>query len=289
MVRVVAKAKTPAGFFLRPPQSWPMYLLYVDESGDPGDPANGGSDFLILGAAALFEGKWSHVERSLRLLIDRYFPAAPKPTEIHLTELRSGKKAYRTLTRVRREEMLDELCQLAVNLLPTELTMFTIIADKKYWYVQNPGRNFEDLYAALFEDLSSRFDLYLRRRNAEGAPCKGVVIADEHKQSLSTALKANHKLFQRDGTQWARLYNLIETVFFLSSHESPGLQLADLASFAVWRLVTANDDSIASRIGSIYDREPLASQRTPGKWHGVKYLGNDAAMRARLATVWPLQ
>src|SRR5437763_12411542 len=111
--------------------------------------------------------------------------------------------------------------------------MFTVIADKQHWYGLNPGKNFEDLYAAMFEDLSSRFDLYLRRRYAEGAPCKGVIIADEHKQSLSTALKTNHRLFQRQGTRWATLFNLIETVFFLSSHESPGLQLADLASYAV--------------------------------------------------------
>jgi hypothetical protein len=41
-----------------------MYLLYVDESGDPG-PA--GSRFLVLGSAAIFEGKWLPVEREIRL------------------------------------------------------------------------------------------------------------------------------------------------------------------------------------------------------------------------------
>ena len=140
----------------------------------------------------------------------------------------------------------------------------------------------------MFEDLTSRFDLHLRRRHAEGTPCKGVIIADEHKQSLSRALKANHKQFQKDGTRWGRqIYHLVETVFFLSSHESPGLQLADLAAFASWRLVTANDASIASRIAAIFDREPMVSQRTPGKWHGVKYIGADPVMKARLASVWP--
>ncbi|HEY2910629.1 MAG TPA: DUF3800 domain-containing protein [Gemmataceae bacterium] len=264
-----------------------MYLLYVDESGDPGDPSTNGSQFLVLGAASLFEGKWIHLERELRSLIAKFFPNPPKPSEIHLTELRSGKRAYRRLTKRQREEMVGELCRMALDLLPTELTMFTIIADKRFWYSQNPGKTFEDLYSAMFEDLSSRFDLYLRRRYAEGAPCKGLIVADEHNQSLSAALRANQRHFQREGTRWASLYNLIETVFFLDSNDSPGLQLADLASFAVWRLVTANDSSIIGQISAIFDREPLTSQRTPGKWHGVKYIGNDPSVRVGLDAIWP--
>jgi hypothetical protein len=94
-------------------------------------------------------------------------------------------------------------------------------------------------------------------------------------------------MFQRQGTRWDSLHNLVETVFFLSSHESPGLQLADLASYAVWRLVNANDDSIARRIAPIFDREPLLSRITPGKWHGVKYLGSDPTIKARIQAVWP--
>jgi hypothetical protein len=139
----------------------------------------------------------------------------------------------------------------------------------------------------LSEDLSSRFDLFLRRRYAEGAPSKGIIIADPHKESLCKALKASHQLYQRRGTRWDTLYNLIETVFFLESHESPGLQFADLASYALWRLVAANDNSIATLITNLFDREPLGSRINPGKWHGIKYLGNDAAMRARIAAIRP--
>lgn len=259
------------------------YLLYVDESGDPGI---GGSSHLILGAAALFEGKWLPLERDLRLLIDRYFPAPPKPTEIHLAELRQGRGPFRSLTRGRREGLLNDFCQLATNLLATELTFFTVIADKGYWFTSNAGKTGDDLYAEMFEDLSSRFDLYLRRRYAEGAPSKGVIIADPHKASLCEALKTQQRLFQRQGHRWDVLYNLIETVFFLESHESPGLQLADLASYAVWRLVFSNDNSIVARIGPLFDREPIASRINPGKWHGVKYMGVDTAMRARLDAVW---
>lgn len=261
-----------------------MYLLYVDESGDPGPH---GSPYLILGAVALFEGKWLPLERDLRLLIDRYFPASPKPTEIHLADLRKGKKQFRSLTVGQRNSLLNDFCALALNLLETEIVLFSVIADKAHWFANNLGKTGDDLYVDMFEDLSSRFDLFLRRRHAEGASSKGIIIADPHKESLSDALKKNHRLYQRHGNRWDVLYNLIETVVFLESNESPGLQFADLAAYALWRLVAANDDSIARTIAPLFDREPPSSRRTPGKWHGIKYFGNDPAIRARFNAVWP--
>lgn len=122
---------------------------------------------------------------------------------------------------------------------------------------------------------------------AQGAPSNGIIIADPHKPSLSDALKTNQRIYQRRGHRWDVLYNLIETIFFLDSDESPGLQFADLAAHALWRLVTANDDRIAKAIQALFDREPLTARRNPGKWHGIKYLGNDRALRARLASIWP--
>lgn len=124
------------------------YLLYVDESGDPGIH---GSSHLVLAGAALFEGKWLPLDRDLRTLIDRYFPAPPKPTEIHLAELRQGRGAFRTLTAARRNGLLSDFCGLANNLLPTELTMFTVIADKQQWFGNNAGKTGDDLYAEMFE------------------------------------------------------------------------------------------------------------------------------------------
>jgi hypothetical protein len=134
-----------------------MYLLYVDESGDPGLT---GSQFLILGAAAIFEGKWLPLERDLHNLIDHYFPAPPKPSEIHLADLRKGRNEFRALTPIQRRNLLNEFCDLALNLLPTEFVLFAVIADKHHWFANNAGRTGDDLYAEMFEDLSSRFDVF---------------------------------------------------------------------------------------------------------------------------------
>jgi hypothetical protein len=261
-----------------------MYVCYVDESGDPG---RNGSTYLLLGAAAIFEGRWRTVREDLDQLILKYFPPpGARPPEIHLADLRRGKAPFRRMTPTQRSAIVADLCNVATNNLSTELRFFAVIAHKPTWYANNPGKTGNDLYSDLFEDLSSRFDLYLRHRFAEGAPNKGIIIADPHKPDLSSALKAKYGVFQQLGTRWGRVYNLIETVFFLPSHESPGLQLADLCSYGVWRVLTANDTSIVGPIAPMFDREPLSSSRDPGKWHGVKCLTRDAATQAILDALW---
>ena len=113
------------------------------------------------------------LEKDLRGLIDRYFPAPPKPTEIHLAELRQGRGAFRSLTPARRTGLLSDFCALANNLLATELTLFAVIVDKARWFATNTGKTGDDLYAEMFEDLSSRFDLYLRAGMRKARQAKG--------------------------------------------------------------------------------------------------------------------
>jgi len=260
-----------------------MYLLYVDESGDPGPS---GSPYLLLGGAAIFEGKWRHVDGDIRRLIAQYFPSSPRPNEIHFAPLFQGKGVYQSLSRADRLNLIREFCRLVDSLLSTEIALFTVIADKAWWFHNNPGKGGDDLYAELFEQLSSRFDFFLRRRHAEGSPAKGIVIADEHKPALSAALKHNYKAYQLNGNRWGSTYNLIETVFFLPSDESPGLQIADLCAYATWRLVNSGDNFIINQISATFYREPLTSRVNAGKWHGVHFIGNDIHIRNRINLVW---
>ena len=261
-----------------------MYLLYVDESGDPGER---GSDYLILGAVALFEGKWQEISDKIDGVVSRYFPGGNKPGELHFTELRSGKGEFRSLSKSRRGHFLKDYCFVMDRLLSFEIAFFSVIAEKATWFAKNPGKSGDDLYMELFEDLSSRFDLFLRRQHVKGRSNRGVIIADPHKPSLSKVLKENQRRFQTSGTRWAKVFNLIETIFFLDSQDSPGLQLADLCSFGVWRLVTANDDSFIKLIRNYFDREPFDSEHNQGKWHGVKFIGEDPSVQQRIDRMWP--
>jgi hypothetical protein len=262
-----------------------MYLLYVDESGDPGAR---GSSHLVLTGAALAEAKWGVLLRALQRLMERWWPSGPRPSEIHLSELRNGKGYFRHLESTDRAAIEAELCRLVTEQLDSELRAFCVFADKAAWFRANPGRSGEDLYLALFEDLTSRFDLFLRRRAAMGAASKGIVIADPHKDVLSRALRRQHRSAQLHSNRWMSPHEqIVETVFFVSSQDSPGLQVADLFSYAVWRLVSAGDEAAARELAPCFDREPLSASLNPGKWHGVKHYGLDAATLARVESIWP--
>jgi hypothetical protein len=88
-------AKAPSRFFFvraGPSTNWgTMYLCYVDESGDTGPR---GSRHLLLGAAVLFEGRWSSVSNDFADVIGRYFPVMPRPREIHCADVRGGRDDF---------------------------------------------------------------------------------------------------------------------------------------------------------------------------------------------------
>ena len=151
-----------------------MYLCYVDESGDTGPR---GSKHLLLGAAALFEGRWSYVSNDFSKVIGQYFPAPPRPKEIHCTDVRGGRGAYATLSRDQRMDLLADVCRVVTGMIDTEIRLFTVIIEKSSWFARYPGRSHHEMYVDAFEELVSRFDLYLRRRNAEGQPSKGLMIS----------------------------------------------------------------------------------------------------------------
>lgn len=202
-----------------------VYLLYVDESGDTGAK---GSELLILTGAALFEGKWRWIRGDLEKLLERFFPdATQRPRELHAAEIRKGRSEYSKLSQARRDELLRDACGLLTELKANEVCLFSIIVDKRWWFGHNPAKAGDDLYVEMFEDLVSRFDQFLRRRHIEAQTSKGLIVADPRHQAFCSALRRAMAQFHDKGTKWATLLNVVETVLFLESHESPGVQLAD--------------------------------------------------------------
>lgn len=63
-----------------------MYILYLDESGNPEDPAD---RFFVLGGAAIFERQTYYVSQALDRIQTQHFPGQP-PVEFHASKIRSG-------------------------------------------------------------------------------------------------------------------------------------------------------------------------------------------------------
>lgn len=262
-----------------------VYFLYIDESGDTEGPQ---AEHFVLGAAALFEGGWTRARLDIVDLLARHFPNGGAPEEIHCVDVRGGKKQYRKWSPQQRNSLLDDFCARAVSKPENELHFFGHVTNKRWWKEKNPGKNGQELYVLAFENLVSRFNYFLIAQHKAGRPSKGAAVVDFSRTDLSTALKSGLHSFRRSGTRWLNaIHNVIETVMFLDSHESPGLQLADLCAYSLWRLTEFDDARLARQISTRFVREPLISLHNPGKWHGIKYYGDDPKIFQRMESVWP--
>ena len=103
-----------------------------------------------------------------------------------------------------------------------------------------------------FEDLCSRFDLFLTRLSTAGDRQRGLIILDE--STHETTLQEMSRNFRLIGTRWGNIRNLADTPLFINSRASRLTQIADHISYSVFRRYQSCDtqyfDIIAGRFDS---------------------------------------
>jgi hypothetical protein len=119
-----------------------------------------------------------------------------------------------------------------------------------------------------FEDLCSRFDLFLKRVHATGDRQRGLIILD--KSSYETSLQNMAKNFRSFGTRWNVIRNLADTPVFIDSKASRLVQLADHIAYAVFRRYEVSDASYFDIIANRFDEED-------GRIHGLVHLHKNIA------------
>lgn len=111
-----------------------------------------------------------------------------------------------------------------------------------------PGR---DPMEIAFEDLCSRFDLYLRRLRGAGDRQRGLVIVD--KSAQETTLQRMAREFRTLGTQWGVIRSIADTPLFVDSQASRLVQLADHVAYATFRRYNARDTQYFDVIAAKFD------------------------------------
>jgi hypothetical protein len=108
-----------------------------------------------------------------------------------------------------------------------------------------------------FEEICSRFNLFLRRTNnrdaKSGQSQRGLVIMDEMRQEQPLQALARH--FRVNGTRWGALRNMAEVPLFVDSKASRLVQLADLVAYAIWRKYQFQDGRFFDPIIPYFDAE----------------------------------
>ncbi|MFH0847163.1 MAG: DUF3800 domain-containing protein [Chloroflexota bacterium] len=242
-----------------------VYILYLDESGTTPE-----SSYFVVAGLAVFEREIYWFSQELDNLQQQYFPGTTAPILFHATKLRvrEGEKVeepWNSLSDEKRRELRERIYSILRN---RRGILFGCAIEKRLAHARS-----EDPYERAFEDLVSRFDLFLSRLNrqmtAEGRDeQRGLIVLAESSYQKTIALLARR--LSEQGTRWGLLHNVCDVPLFAPAKDTRLLQYADFCANAIYgryhAKLTGDFDSIAPR----FDQDS-------GVIHGLSHLSTDAA------------
>ena len=231
-----------------------MYLLYLDESGNPDDPAD---KHFVIGGVAIFERVTFFLSHEVDLIQQKHFPGLP-PIEFHASHIRNGKGFWRGIDAPTRDFVLQDLAQVIAKANNPGVVLFSAVIEK------SASIYGEEAVKVATEQVCKRFDTFLTRRAQEhNDPERGLLVfAESHYQQRA---KLWVRGFRELGTQWGVLRNLSDIPYFASTRESRLLQLADFVSHSVFLLYERADVSLAKSIVHRLDQKD-------GRIHGLVHI-----------------
>lgn len=228
-----------------------MHLLYLDDAGSPGNPHE---TYFVLGGVCVpeYSVRWLAAELDkLALTID---DIAPESVEFHASAIFGGRSGpwHRYPQRIDRIAILKSVL-LVLRAANQHIVTFACAIQK--------SAVTGDIVQIAYEEISSRFDLYLARlnstpgiRNKEEDKHRGLIIMD--KTAYEASLQTLAAAFRRDGNRWGKqLRNIAEVPLFVDSRATRNIQLADHIAYAVFRRYNAEDLTYYNCIENRFDQE----------------------------------
>ena len=220
-----------------------MHLLYLD---DAGSAANPNEDYLVLGGVSVYEAQIHWITQELDSLAESIHPADPHAIEFHASEIFSRRSdPWRGMDQREAQGVIKAVLGVLGRSFDTARAFACAI--------HKPSFSNTDPVELAFEDLCSRFDLYLARLHGEGDRQRGLIILDESAQE--TTLQTLAREFRIVGTRWGVIRNLADTPLFVDSRASRVVQLADHVAYAVFRRYNAGDAQYFDIIAPKFDSD----------------------------------
>lgn len=221
-----------------------MHLLYLDESGNEGDPSD---RFFVLGGLSLFERQTYFVAEAVEEIQRRHFPGH-QPIPFHASEIRSGRRFWRKVPDETRAAVLAELCDVIARTPERGRTLYAAAIEKsdRLWG--------EAAVEKATEEVCRRFDIFLQRKyHEEKDPQRGLLVFSEGRFDARAKIWVGG--FHQRGTSWGAIRNLADIPYFASPKESRLLQLADLVAHAVWLLYEKRNAELARPLIKLFDQD----------------------------------
>lgn len=216
-----------------------MYLLYVDESGDPGPAGKG--EHLVLAGLIIHESRWPECFRILKqlrvALRDEY--GIKRNAELHANNNIAGRGAlwgrrWSVAERIRLFQLVVE----AVTQMPSVRTINVCVRKTAKQFEGQPGRR---VYEKAWTLMLQRFHNYIDRARPRGRTDSGMVIHDSGHEveirRLMRKLRAYNPVPSKFGgaARNIPLLTLIEDPVPRQSFHAQFIQLCDYLAFTLLR------------------------------------------------------
>ncbi len=218
-----------------------MHLLYLDDSGSVGNAAD---KHVILASLAVFERQPHWFSQRLDEIAEKVWPAAPKDLEFRGADIFGGKKQWRGVPKDVRFEIYQEV--LTVLATSRHVRLFGAVVHKAS---VSPNEPME--YA--FEQVSSRFDMFLGRLHRNNDTQRGLIVLDD--SSYETSLQSLAREFRTQGHRWGKLHNLSDVPLFVNSKATRMIQFADLIAYALRRYYYNGEARLFDIMSNRFDAE----------------------------------
>ena len=234
-----------------------MYVLYLD---DAGSVSNSKEKHFILAGIAVFERQAFYLQKGLDDLVAALGHPDPSNLELHDNAILGARKGswWRKLPPEKRRTVISDGLKSAQSLYPIQRRLFGVVVDKN-------ARSPEDPVEYAFEQICSRFNLFLQRLYHQGNPQRGLIVIDN--SSHETRLQSLASEFRTFGHRWGMMTNLADVPFFVDSKATRGIQYADLVAYALWRKYERGDAEFFDVIDDWFDSEG-------GVVHGLHHYRN---------------
>lgn len=201
------------------------HLVYIDETGSVGKGAKK-QQVLTLAAVLVHEDNVQALAEAFREVARKHLGLVPAGFELHGNEIWQGTGAWASLPPAAciavYEDAVAVLDELDINVSHASI-------HKERLHRRYGGDADDNAYLLALQFLLEKID-----GKHEG---NKILIADEQKEHQLRAVKMVADLQEWGGGEvpGKRLKTVIDSMHFVSSHASPGVQLADLVAYALQR------------------------------------------------------
>ncbi len=238
--------------FLAVPHNAVMQLVYIDETGAARTAGSKSQPCLILAAVMVDEDKVRLLGAAMNTIATDHLGWLPHDFEFHGYEIWHGRGYWK-------DKSYDELLAVFEAVISLLDTLGLSVA-----YSRINKANLHSKYNGAADGNAYRLALQFLLEKIDGlcGPNR-IVIADESKQEILMAKKMV-KAMQEDGwgeVPGAKLATIIDALHFVQSHDSPGVQMADMVAYVLQR-ATQGSGNHPNAVTSLARMSALVSDHT---------------------------